>query len=334
MSSILRGTVDQIDSLLARFSLALLGDRSSLIIPIFHGIYPKRASARSALFDPQQGVTLDQFRLLLSSFAKAGFSFIRPDYIDDSLERGGKYVMLTFDDGYFNNLSALPLLHEFAAPAVFFASARHIKTGKALWWDVLYREMTSAGMPASHLRVARARLKTLRNEEIENWLRAEFQLERLQPTGDLDRPMTPWELKELSNDRYAVIGNHTLDHAILTNYSYQEAIEQIEGGQQELLEMTGKLPTCIAYPNGNWTPQIAESAMRMGLMSGVVTLPGRNALPIPAGGIRRMTLKRVWLWGNRDIESQCKEFRSAFSFSRFITRAHLYRPFWSVKRSI
>ena len=41
--------------------------------------------------------------------------------------------MLTFDDGYYNNHLALPVLEEFDVPALFFISTNHVKQQKCFW---------------------------------------------------------------------------------------------------------------------------------------------------------------------------------------------------------
>lgn len=313
MKPLVVAAIDQADRLLAPLTLAAVGDGSCLIIPMFHGIYPDRSSASSRSYDPQQGLTLEDFRRVVASFHRAEYRFVTPEEIVAGLPGGGKYAMLTFDDGYFNNLSVLPVLHEFKAPAVFFISATHVQSGKAFWWDVLYREMMGSSRSSQEVEAARARLKLLRTDEVEARLKAEFQLDDLRPAGDMDRPMTPAELKELSRDRYAIIGNHTLDHAILTNYSETEVHEQIAGAQQALCEIAGVVPTCIAYPNGNCSPGIIEAAKQAGLTSGVSTAYGRNSVPHSRGEEQCMALKRVVPIGFRDIESQCRVFRSPFS---------------------
>ena len=309
--------VEFADSIASHLCLATIGDNSSLVIPLFHSIFPDEDSVHSTRYYAQQGVTLGQFRTLLDSLSQAGFQFIRPEDINAGLG-DGKFALLTFDDGYANNLAVLPILHEFKAPAVFFISAKHVETGKAFWWDVLYRETMGVKNSRVRFATASANCKAMRNCEIEEWLKAEFNLRTLSPTCDLDRPMTPEELRRLSTNRFAVIGNHTLDHAILTNYSSPEVRVQIGDCQEELRRMTGLVPSCIAYPNGNWSPAIVEIAQALGLDTGVCTLPGRNPLPLEKSGKRKMALRRALLWGDRNVDAQIRYFRSAFSIRNLI----------------
>lgn len=325
MNSFLRQAVEQVDRLVAWFSLTFIGETSSLLIPMFHGVYPDRASTLSASFDRQQGITLAQFRTFVASFATAGVKYIRPEDLDNGLEEGHQYMMLTFDDGYFNNVSVLPILEEFNAPAVFFVSANHVLQGKAFWWDVLYRESKLSKRPMAELHAVRLRCKAMSTDKAEDLIKQQFKLQALLPTSDLDRPMTPAELKSFSRSRFVVIGNHTLDHAILTNYSAAGIREQIEGGQEALHSLTGVRPSCIAYPNGNCSTPIVEAAMGAGLTSGVVAFPGRNIIPISPNEHAKMKLMRVVPSGDRDIESQCKVFRSRYSLYRTLAHARSLR---------
>lgn len=313
--------IDGLDRLCARASLRLFGDEPALIALMFHGLFPDRDAFRDALFDPQQGLTGAEFRALVAHFRDAGYQFVRPDEICGGLTPGGKYVLLTFDDGYFNNLSALPILAEFDAAAVFFISAKHVLEGKAYWWDVLYREMMRRGRSMADLDAARTFCKAKRSAEIEAWVRAEWQLSSLTPSGDFDRPMTPAELKELAAQPCAVIGNHTYDHANLTNCTLPETRREIEQCQRALQDMAGVVPCCIAYPDGDWNPEVVQAAFDVGLRSGVTTIPGKNYLPLPANPLGAMTLNREIPWGNRDISGQCTVFRTHYSIRRALSRA-------------
>ncbi|MEJ7665168.1 MAG: polysaccharide deacetylase family protein [Hymenobacter sp.] len=60
------------------------------------------------------------------------------------LDPAGKYALITFDDGYFNNHLALPVLRRYGVPATFFISSHHVLSGQAFWWDVVYRAPAAA----------------------------------------------------------------------------------------------------------------------------------------------------------------------------------------------
>jgi len=121
-------------------------------------------------------------------------------------------------------------------------------------------------------------------------------------------------LRTFSEHRLVSLGNHTKNHAILTNYSLAEAREQIQGGQDAIQEMTGKMPEMISYPNGNSSPEIQQAARELGLPLGVVVRRGKNRLPLKMEAPEAMALRRFTLWGDRGIDAQCRVSRANISY--------------------
>src|SRR6266478_3841220 len=168
-------------------------EESALLCFLFHGLFERGEEVRSGVLDTQQGFTVEMFRAFLGHFCQQGYSFVSPGQILGGLQPSGKYILLTFDDGYCNNLRALPETEE---------EIRRTVAGYKRW----------------------------KTEEVECELKKEFGKDALRPVGDLDRPFTPGELREFAEHCLVSLGNHTKNHAILTNYSLAEAREQIKGG--------------------------------------------------------------------------------------------------------
>jgi peptidoglycan/xylan/chitin deacetylase (PgdA/CDA1 family) len=295
-----------------------------LLTFLFHGLFEDLREARSRLTD-SQGITVDMFRRFLDHFREHSYTFVSPDDIARGLDRSGKHVLVTFDDGYYSNTKGLPLLEAFRVPAVLFVSTQHVMQGKAFWWDVVERRAHALGTPRKHVQHLIKRLKRLKTQEAEEQVRALFGRDVLVPVSDVDRPFTPLELRDFASHPLISLGNHTADHAILTNYPSEEVRAQIQDAQHDLRRMTGKLPAIIAYPNGDETPAIVDAARSAGLLLGVGVRPGRNRLPLQPGSPDAMTLRRFTLTGDCAIEAQCRASRSLFS---------LYRIGRSVKRKM
>jgi peptidoglycan/xylan/chitin deacetylase (PgdA/CDA1 family) len=271
--------------------------------------------------DPQQGTTIQMLQQLIAHFQKQRYEFIAPADILKGLRADGRYVLLTFDDGYRNNVCALPVLESAGVPATLFVSSGHVKQGKAFWWDVVYREGKRRGQSEKEICRTVAGYKRLQAAEIEKLVRAQFGAAALQPVGDLDRPFTPTELRDFAAHRLISVGNHTRDHAILTTYSVAEAREQIETAQVGIREMTGKTPEMIAYPNGNLSARVLQTAVLCGLRLGIGVHPGRNRASLRPCSNAAMNIKRFLIWGDRGIEEQCRTSRSAVSFHRLLRTA-------------
>jgi peptidoglycan/xylan/chitin deacetylase (PgdA/CDA1 family) len=321
----LKSAVWTLDTLLASACLPMFGESGSLLIFLFHSLFRNDDEARAGVMDPQQGINVDMFRRFVFHFREQSYRFVSPSDIVEGLGPHGRDILVTFDDGYYNNIRVLPVLKEFGVPATFFISTDHIKYEKAFWWDVAFREFRKRHRTDENIRDAIVGYKRLKTAAVESDLSLQFGESALRPIADLDRPFKASELAEFARHPLVSIGNHTKDHAILTNYSDEEVSVQIEGAQHDIFEMTGKRPDIIAYPNGNVSPAIQAMAWKAGLRLGIGTSPGKNRLPLRIDIGDAMTMKRFTLWGDREIEPQCRLSRSRLS---------LYRSFKDIRTKI
>ena len=317
-SKSLKAAVLSMDEKFSTISIWPNHERGTVLSFLIHSLFESKEEAQCGLLDPQQAFTVAMLREFLAYFTRAGYRFLSPSDLAEDLSPDARYILLTFDDGYYNNGRALPLLEEFNAPAVFFISSGHVKQGKAFWWDALYRESAKRGRFGEEVRRRAAVYKQMAPPQIEADLCSHFGRQALFPVSDLDRPFTPSELARFASHPLVFLGNHTRDHAILTNCFSEEIRSQIQGCQESLREMTGKTPEIIAYPNGNCSGEIAEAARDAGLRFGLLARPGRNRVPLQGGTARAMTLKRFTLWGDRPVEAQCRASRSPLSFHRLV----------------
>lgn len=316
ITSHLKRAVLSLDEMLASLCLLATSEQGSLLIFLFHGLFRNRDEIATGVMDPQQGITVDMLSTFIRHFRLQGYHFVSPDDLLDRPALDEKCCLITFDDGYYNNVRALPVLEEFDVPAVFFISTDHVKYEKAFWWDVVYRESKKRRWTSGQIRKALTCYKLLKTSDVESDLRQRFGNSALQPVGDLDRPFSSSEIRSFASHRFVFLGNHTRDHAVLTNYSEAEVSEQISAGQDSILRMTGTMPKIIAYPNGNESFSIRSIAWKLGLRTGVGAWPGKNSLPlkIDAGGA--MTMRRFTLWGDTGIDPQCRISRSGLSLYR------------------
>jgi peptidoglycan/xylan/chitin deacetylase (PgdA/CDA1 family) len=137
--------------------------------------------------------------------------------------------------------------------------------------------------------------------------------------------MTTDELRELARHPRAHLGNHTRDHAILTNYDAPQAEQQIARAQGDLAEVVGAAPAAIAYPNGNYSAAVIQAAQRAGLQIGITVEEVKNRVPIDASDESVMRLGRFTPWGNLNIAAQALTFRSDFSLSGSARRVLAHR---------
>jgi peptidoglycan/xylan/chitin deacetylase (PgdA/CDA1 family) len=273
-------------------------------------LFRDQAEIERNLIHPTQYTTVAHFREALSYFKKQGYRFLRPSDLLGPLDSGEKYVLISFDDGYFNNTRALPVLEEFDAPAVFFVATENVLHGKSYWWDVHWRESAAAGMPAEAIARDGRALKGMTTEQIQRELGRRFGDDIFQPRGEIDRPFTPDELRAFSQHPLVELGNHTANHAILINYSPAAARQQIVGAQKSIEAMTGIRPKTIAYPNGAHSDEVIELCLETGLQIGFTVRPRKSSVPMNAGSRPAMHIGRYMPQGRESIERQCRTYRS------------------------
>ena len=309
MITALQTLVRSTDALVARLYLSLVKERPALSCFLFHSLFRDESEMARNAVDPLDRTTVAHLRELVQYYIAQGYRFVSPAEILAGLPAGEKVALITFDDGYYNNTLSLPVLHEFNAPALFFISTNHVREQKCFWWDVLYRELVAQGASAEQVQSEALALKYLRTEEIESRLLARFGPDALRPRCDVDRPFTSAELRDFAANPLVHLGNHTANHAILTNYTTDEMRRQIGRCQEDLAEMTGLRADSIAYPNGAYSDAVLTACADEGIRLGFTVRPQKNRLPLPPGdGL--LTLGRFVPHADASITSQCRTYRS------------------------
>ena len=314
---------ERADAILGRWRLPAAREENALIVFYLHGIIDDR---RRTEVDPSDQlsrgfVRADDFRRLVTDFLARGYTFVSPDDILKGLGPGGKYVMMTFDDGYWNNQYCLPVLNEFRTPAVFFIAPGYIIENRCFWWDVVCRERRKSGASARAIAGEIDALKRTKIPEIENYITTQFGSESFRPQSDAERPFTVAELKDFARCRYVVIGNHTYHHANLSICTDDEIRQEIRSAQDALEKMTGEKPVALSYPGGKYRWAAVETAEELGLQMALTIDPSKNFLPLGPHPENRMLLGRFALFGDRrSLERQCIIARSGISMRRWLKR--------------
>jgi peptidoglycan/xylan/chitin deacetylase (PgdA/CDA1 family) len=176
-------------------------------------------------------------------------------------------VAVTFDDGYADNVHvALPILAAEGVPATFFIATSYLDGGR-MWNDTVIEALRQMA-PGEHrfqhaadgvLRVPAdggrrplvlsllAQLKHLPDDERRD---AAAELAALAdgplPADLMMRRQDVGALLEAGMD----VGGHTRTHPILAGLEAAKAEEEIVGGLEDLVSLTGRAVTSFAYPNG------------------------------------------------------------------------------------
>jgi peptidoglycan/xylan/chitin deacetylase (PgdA/CDA1 family) len=213
-----------------------------------------------------------------------------------------RQVILTFDDGYRNNLRVVaPLLNAWRLPFTIFVSSRHISEGRRFPSFYVRAAMLHTQKESIHLRsihqsfalttrttrlaalatILAALKKAPQHVVDEIILECKQQLCRAQ-WGDLDayfsseEPMSWQDVRRVS-EMGAIIGSHCHDHCILhSKQSKEEVCRQLNQSKSTIEKNVGAC-TYMAYPNGT-TDDISSvayaSAKSAGFRLAFTSIPG------------------------------------------------------------
>ncbi len=209
-----------------------------------------------------------QVRHLSLNFDVVGES----DLNDLFRRKQGRYVMITFDDGYRDNYElAYPILRAYNVSAQFFLATGFLDQPKVPWWDEIawmVRTSKKNQLPTNQWtgkaidfdepdreRVINKLLKlfkTLEGSETEHYLNSLASLTGSgRCTSDLAEGMwMTWDMiREMS--QYMGIGGHTVSHHILGNMSSEEQEYEIRHCKERIEAEIGKSISTFSFPVGS-----------------------------------------------------------------------------------
>ena len=269
-----------------RRQAALRRSEHCLKVLLFHGVYDSPQEQELDQVDRGLFAKLEQVAAEIQCCRDEGFEFVRAE--DIPRIRGGRKAVLTFDDGYANNLLLLPLLAQLQVPATVFVVTSAVLDQECFWWDVLARNAP----PGTRLSHSRQALKRLAPPLIRRQLRELFGEDCLQARNASDRPLSPDELRLMASNPWISIGNHTHDHGLLNQMSDGEAVRQLSDAQHHFEKLLGRSPSLLAYPNGRYNRRIQELACQLGFEAAFTTCPEWTPLPL-RGSLQRMAIGRI-----------------------------------------
>jgi peptidoglycan/xylan/chitin deacetylase (PgdA/CDA1 family) len=207
------------------------------------------------------------------------FEIISLNYLYDCMENSYKIdpsqILLTFDDGYKNNLNIVaPFLSAYNIPFAVFISTRHIHEGKRfatyyLRTAIFWTEQKSIDIPTldANFDISTEKKKVHAQNIISERLKSEPQNVVALIVEDLirsipndrwleinskfasDEPMNWSEVRQL-HSLGVTIGSHCHDHAILhSRQSYTEIAGQLKTSKDLIEKNLGECKYFV-YPNG------------------------------------------------------------------------------------
>ncbi|MFJ7438910.1 polysaccharide deacetylase family protein [Methylorubrum thiocyanatum] len=266
------------------------------VILTFHHVRPEPVPA----FAPNALLTITPAFLerTLAGLAARGFELIGLDRVPERLaapESGKPFAVLTFDDGYRDNVEyARPVLARYGAPWTLFVTSDFADGRGRLWWLELERaiaRLDAVRLGSGPLLPARTDAeKTAAFETVYRILRAGPEAVLLEaiarlcreagfePGGIVRELCLTWDgLRDLVRDPAVTIGAHTLTHPMLAKHDPAVAEREIAGSRARIEAELGRPVRHLSYPVGDPTsagPREFELAKKLGFATAVTTRPG------------------------------------------------------------
>lgn len=209
-----------------------------------------------------------QIEMLANNFQVIGL-----DDVESAIHaKRGRYVMVTFDDGYLDNYSnAFPILKRHNVPATFFITTGFIDQPAVPWWDEIAWMVRSSPLTRleanvwtntiivfdePHREAAINRLlsiyKRLSGSVTSGYV--QFLADALR-TGRCpvevasDLWMTWDNIREMRQNGMS-FGAHTVTHPVLANLTPEDQDQEIRGSQRRLSEELSEPIDAFSYPVG------------------------------------------------------------------------------------
>ncbi|WP_031494842.1 polysaccharide deacetylase family protein [Bryobacter aggregatus] len=282
-----RGLIGGLEAFGIHSLLPRLGE-PRLLIPCYHGVVSEaRPTAREGY---EITVSCDEFAQHLEWLGRH-YRFVDLAgalYWIENPSGGKPPVLISFDDGYRNNLTlAAPILRRYGAPAIFFLSTHYIGGNRLLWpleMDVRLEQSPGLAIPVGEQQRripaeprSRAALAFELRQIYKKLPNAErlAALERFRAATHFDPSQIDHELHDfLSWDEARQlaalgfeIGSHTCEHPILSRLDEDELRQELQNSKDKLEAELGRPVTSLAYPNGgaaDYSPQVVEMAKSCG----------------------------------------------------------------------
>jgi peptidoglycan/xylan/chitin deacetylase (PgdA/CDA1 family) len=242
-------------------------------------------------------------------------------------------VVVTFDDGYHDNLAnALPIAESKGVPITVFVTSGILGSQRGFWWDrlgTLLRSrpshifqvdlpvgdrnvrlpLGSSGIRAD-LDSVRRHLLPLRVTEIERALDAISEQWQAGSAPPADAgTLTAGDLRRLAASDAVTIGAHTVDHPRLRDRPVREQQDTIAGSKAELERSIGRPVSHFAYPFGrrdDFDGRSVDAVRSAAFETACTTIPGTAR---PWTDPYRLPRRLVMDWGRLRFRVQLQRWK-------------------------
>jgi peptidoglycan/xylan/chitin deacetylase (PgdA/CDA1 family) len=259
------------------------------VILTFHHV---RAESQLAdPFDTCDSVSAELFRQILEH-VRDRYTVVSLPELHAARREKSPLAAVTFDDGWRDNYDvAFPVLRELGIPATIFITTGKIGSEEPFWQQALGRMFQAAsvwpeGNAANGLRAVlsvrngRPFTRDRYRDTVVCWKRLGLsnRHDLLRRAGCISpsecsgarRFLNAAEIREMAASGIA-FGSHTVSHAILPQCLRPEIERELTDSKALLEDLLGITIDTLAYPDGQWSPEVESCAFSCGYRLAVTT---------------------------------------------------------------
>lgn len=288
MKSILRSIWHQLRTIYRDIKNPIVGD-----ILMLHRVTSKGASLQK---NKALEITPNQFEKIILSYKQRNYQFVSLDEFINikrtkSFFQNQKYVTITFDDGYKDNLvEALPICQKYSVPFTIYVSTSMLTRTAFLWWYVLEEILMSnteikLGNEICVIKSLdeknamfdkiHAILSQRDTNECQQWF-DEMGFNWIETNQRLNNQLclSNDDLIFMGKEKLCTIGSHTVSHARLTKQLPDICFEELSNSKKYLEAIIEKPILHFSYPYGDVNTEVIADVQACGYLSAVIIQEG------------------------------------------------------------
>ncbi len=231
-------------------------------------------------------------------------------------------VLLTFDDGYRNNLElALPVLESRNIRPLLFVTTGYLNNARTFWFDRFDYAIQQIDrpwrldvegrsfnfLPDDRCGMQREYQSLRHHAKSQGWHDQQFHdffvqacssieshtckaLDSLQARDPVSATISTDELRRAVERGVIDVGSHTIDHMRIDKLDPESRAYQLTQSRIAVETITRRPCRTFCYPNGDWDKASREAVSAAGYEASFSTEPGLNAI-----GCDLLTIRRVFL---------------------------------------
>lgn len=299
--------------------------KKEILVLCYHRIYEPQYDVQLLSVMPR--VFEQQMKYL-----KKNYNILR--FEEDWTESDRDGIVITFDDGYLDNLTyALPILEELQMPATVFVSTGTLSGTRELWWDELETVLLTAGNYPALFRLKDDRYdcewrtdtyefrlncykalhylmkKYISPSKREIWFEQLWNWRgKIRYVDSEHATLTDQNCQELAKSKYITIGAHTVSHPSLANLAFEEQWTEIKDSVDYLEKLLQRKIEMFSYPFGVDGTDFDENTITICKNAGIIKAASTNAgLWRKEAGAYKISRNCIRNWGLWEFKAKIAE---------------------------